>query len=132
MKIAIPTWQGRISPVFDVFTNVLLVEITHRQEQSRQLVALDSPDPEYRVQFLRDRGVDVLVCCAISKPVELELLAKGIDVIPRVCGDVEHVLAGFIKGDLNEQQFGMPGCCGRQTQTRQRQRGCCHPPRYQK
>ena len=123
MKVAIPHWQGRISPVFDVAANVLVVEIADGVEQARQEVAFDAEDPQVRAQRLAQTGADVLVCGAISWPLEMALSAAGIDVIPQTCGDVEQVLAAFVLGQLQQNAFLMPGCCGRRRQFRARRRG---------
>jgi len=122
MKVAIPHWQGRVSPVFDVAGNVLVVEIRDGVEQSRQDVALDAEDPQLRATRLAQTGTDILICGAISWPLEMALSAVGIDVIPQTCGDVEQVLAAFVHGQLRQDAFLMPGCCGRRRQFRARHR----------
>ena len=83
MKVAIPHWQGRVSPVFDVAGNVLVVEIADGVEQAREDVVLDAEDPQLRAARLAEAGADVLVCGAISWPLEMALSAAGIDVIPQ-------------------------------------------------
>ena len=113
MKVAIPHWQGRVSPVFDVAANVLIVEIDDGIEKGRQDVAFNDEQPAARAARLADTGANVLVCGAISWPLEMAVSAAGIAVIPQTCGEVERVLAGFIDGRLNQGAFLMPGCCGR-------------------
>lgn len=113
MKVAIPHWRGRVSPVFDAAGSVLIVEIEDGAETARQDVAFDTEDPQRRATQLARAGADVLVCGAISWPLEMALSAEGIDVIPQTCGDVEQVLAAFASGALGQDAFLMPGCCGR-------------------
>jgi len=113
MKVAIPYWQGRVSPVFDVAGNVLLVDIADGREQARQNVALEASPPQARAAWLTATGVNVLICGAISSPLELAVSTSGIEVIGQTCGEVECVLAAFIRGELDEDVFRMPGCCGR-------------------
>lgn len=122
MKVAIPHWQGRVSPVFDVAGNVLVVEICDGVEHSREDVVLDAEDPQLRAARLAQTGADLLICGAISWPLEMALSAAGIDVIPQTCGDVEQVLAAFAQGQLQQDAFLMPGCCGRRRQFRARRR----------
>jgi len=112
MKLAIPHWQGRISPVFDVAGRVLIIEI-NGVEQSREDLAFDMEAPHTRAARLAETGADVLICGAISWPLEMAISAAGIEVIPHTCGDVESVLAAFIEGRLNQSAFLMPGSCGR-------------------
>ena len=113
MKVAIPHWQGRISPVFDVARNALLVDIDNGREQTRQNVPLSVDESQGRAKFLSAMGVDVLVCGAISRQLEMALSSSGVEVIPHICGDVERVLAVFISGRFNRDMFLMPGCRGR-------------------
>ncbi len=113
MNVAIPTLEDRVSPVFDVAQAVVLVELDGDQELGRQTVPLHSQDVARRVAELSQHGVHVLICGAISRPLEATLGAAGIRVIPQTCGPVEEVLRAFVAGQLNDQAFLMPGCCGR-------------------
>jgi len=122
MKVAIPHWRGRVSPVFDVAGNVLIVEINGSVEQSRQDVTFDVDEPQARAARLAKTGSDVLVCGAISWPLEMAVSTAGVEVIPQTCGDVERVLAAFIDGRLDQGAFLMPGCCGRRRRFRVRRR----------
>jgi predicted Fe-Mo cluster-binding NifX family protein len=122
MKVAIPHWQGRVSPVFDVAGNVLVVEIRNGVEHSREDVALDADDPQLRAARLGQTGAELLICGAISWPLEMALSSAGIDVITQTCGEVEQILVAFAKGQLQDNAFLMPGCCGRRRQFRARRR----------
>lgn len=113
MKVAIPQWQGRVSPVFDVAGNVLLVEVAEGKEQARQSVPIDAEQPQERASLLSRHAASVLICGAISWPLEMTVSAMGIEVISQTCGDIEQVLAAFLNGQLNQEAFLMPGCCGR-------------------
>jgi len=112
MKVAIPHWQGRVSPVFDVATHVLLVDVHDGAERRRQDVHLDASGPRARASVLADLGADVLVCGAISRQQETALSGAGVRVIPQVCGDVEEVLVAFSDGRLSHDAFLMPGRYG--------------------
>ncbi len=123
MKLAIPHWQGRVSPVFDVSGNLLIVEIDDGAEQARRDVVFDTEDLQRRVVRLTETGASVLVCGAISRPLEMAVAAAGIEVVSQICGDLESVLAGFIEGRLNHPAFLMPGCCGRRRRFQGGRRG---------
>lgn len=116
MNIAIPTLDDRVSPVFDVAQAMVLVDLDGDHERNRQTVPLHSQDLGRRVAELTQHGVDVLICGAISRPLEALLRAAAIEVIPQTCGAVEDVLRAFVAGRLNEPEFLMPGCCGRRRQ----------------
>ena len=123
MKVAIPHWQGRVSPVFDVASHVLLVDVDAGMERGRQDTRLDAGVPRARASLLAGLGADVLVCGAISRQQETALSAAGVRVISYICGDVEEVLMAFTNGQLGEDGFLMPGRCGQRRRSRIRRRG---------
>jgi predicted Fe-Mo cluster-binding NifX family protein len=122
MKLAIPVWQGRISPVFDVAGQLLLVELTDGQEVAREGRLVEGSEADERAKKLAELGVETLICAGISQSLETDLTDRGVRVIARICGNVEEVLAAFVAGRLREACFAMPGCCG---QRRRRHRGGC-------
>lgn len=128
MKVAIPHWHGRISPVFDVAGNLLLTDVQGGTARDRQAIRLDVEDVQARAQYLAGLGVDVLICGAISGPLERALSNAGVGVIPQTCGDVEEVLAAFVAGRLSQDAFLMPGCCGRRRHTAWERRHGRQPP----
>ena len=123
IRVAIPHWRGRVSPVFDVAGNVLVVDVADGAVQARREEVLDVDGPQQRAARLSRTGAGVLVCGAISRPLEMAVRAAGIEVFPQTCGDVERVLAAFIDGRLRQGAFLMPGCCGRRRKVRSRRRG---------
>jgi predicted Fe-Mo cluster-binding NifX family protein len=122
MIVAIPTWQGRISPVFDVARHLLLVEVERGRELSRTEETIEQTHLARRAERVARLGTDVLICGAISRPLEAILVSVGVRVIPQTCGPVEEVLRAFASGQLTEQAFLMPGCCGRRRRFRGRRR----------
>ena len=123
MKVAVPTWTGRVSPVFDVAKRLLLVTLEGDGEVSREEAAIEETQPTARAKRITELGVDVLICGAISMPLEAMLGSAGVRVIPNTCGLVEDVLRAFVSGHLTEQAFLMPGCCGRRRRFRRRHHG---------
>jgi len=113
MRTAIPVSDGRISPVFDAARCLLLVDIEDHREVRRSERVVEEPELGARARRVAEFGVDVLICGAISRPLEAMLLSAGVEVVPQTCGQVEDVLQAFIAGQLTEQAFLMPGCCGR-------------------
>ena len=112
MRAAIPIAHGRISPVFDVASCILLVDIENEREVRRTEEVLEEPELAARARRVAELGADVLICGAISRPLEAMLLSTGVEVIPQTCGPVEDVLKAFVSGQLTEQAFVIPGCCG--------------------
>ncbi len=118
MRIALSTADHRISPVFDVAARLLVVDIDGDREIQRTEVLLEDGALSARARQVADLCVQVLICGAISRPLERMLSSAGVQVLPHTCGDVEEVLHAFATGQLNEEAYVMPGCCGRRRRFR--------------
>ena len=123
MKVGIPTWDGRVSPVLDVARRLLLVDIRENAELTRREEEIEEVPLATRVKRIRELGVEVLICGAVSWPLEAALAAAGVRVIAQTCGPVEDVLPAFLSGRLADGAFLMPGCCGRRRRMRGGGRG---------
>jgi predicted Fe-Mo cluster-binding NifX family protein len=109
MKVAIPTWRDRVSPVFDVAQQLLLVELIDAAVVSRQQVTLLETDPARRTRRLQDLQVQTVICCAVSQPLREAVVSCGIEVIDQICGNVDEIVAAYQNGTLDEERFAMPG-----------------------
>lgn len=121
MKVAVPQWQGRVSPVFDVAGQLVVVDWVDGREVARCEEPFRVTAPDQRVERLVELGIHTLICGAVSQPLEVLLTARGIRVLARHCGDVDEILRAFGAGTLEEERFAMPGCCRK----RRRFRGRC-------
>ena len=113
MKLGISILAGRISPVFDVARQLLVVDVDSGREAGRLMAPLDEARPVVRARQVAALGVKVLVCGALSRPLEVLLRLEGIEVVKQRCGAVEEVLQAYISGRLTQRVFMMPGCCRR-------------------
>ena len=118
MKVAIPIWAGRVSPVLDVARRLVVAEFEAGNEINRQEEPLAETDLFRRAQRIHELGVDLLICGAVSRPLEDMLRANGVQVIPWICGPVDDVLELFISRQSLSPNYLMPGCCGRRRQAR--------------
>ena len=114
MKTAFSVLDQRIAPVFDTSRTVLFVESAGGQDSAKDgLRTLIGENAQQRISWFSEQQVDVLVCGAISKPIQMCLEAVGIQVISFVAGDIDDVVTAFTKGLIGDYAFTMPGCCGR-------------------
>ena len=113
MKLSVPVCDGRVSPVFDVATRLLVVGVEDSGVVSRQEVSIPEVDPVRRARHVAGLGVNVLICGGISRPLEMMLVSTGVKVIPETCGPVEEVVRSFVSGEFTDRSFLMPGCCRR-------------------
>lgn len=114
MKAAFSCWEERIAPVFDSARQVLVAEAEAGRIVRQQRQELDMPLPLQKTLRLRELGVDVLVCGAISRPLQALVAAAGIQLIPFVSGELEDVIQAWSGGKLPASRFFMPGCWPRE------------------
>jgi predicted Fe-Mo cluster-binding NifX family protein len=131
MKIAIPNWNGRVSPVFDTASRILVVEAKDGDEYSRFETDISEHFLPSKIMGLTGLGITTLICGAISRPLAFMVTTAGISLIPWISGTVEDVLKAFLSGTLFDLRFMMPGSPspwraeprGRQGMGRGRRRG---------
>lgn len=112
MKVALPYWQNRISPVLDTADNFLITDIGTDNRIESERINLTGKSYSERVQFLKKQGVTLLLCGAVSEYCHGVFVSNGIEVIPWLRGSVDCVIEGFIKSSLHEPTFMMPGYHG--------------------
>jgi predicted Fe-Mo cluster-binding NifX family protein len=117
-KVALTVWDGRVSPVFDVFREALLVDVERGQVVSAETKAVVNDNPLLKIQQLLEGNVDTVICGAISESLFEELAARGVRVVSFVAGDVDAVLAAFLEGKLPSPELSLPGCSGRRARRR--------------
>ena len=114
--------------MFDVARHLLVVEADGGTEVSRHEEELHETSVGDRAKRIADGGLDVLICGAISRTLEAVLISEGVQVLSYRCGPAEDVLGAFVAGQLTDEAFLMPGCCGRRRQSRGGGRNADMPP----
>lgn len=109
MKIAIPIWEDKVSPVLDTASRLLIVELEDKKEASRFETYLAEQDLSRRCFRIQGLGIDILICGAISRPFSRMLGASGINIIPGISGHPEDVLNAYLRGKLFDSKFLLPG-----------------------
>ena len=109
MKIAIPIWEDRVSPVLDAASRLLIVEIVNQKEESRFETYIDEQELPYRCIRIRGLGIRTLICGAVSTSFSKMLEASGINIISGISGHPEAVLNAYLHGNLDHSKFLMPG-----------------------
>jgi len=113
MRIAIPVWGERVSPVFDTASQLLVVDHDGLEETARLRLELGDGSLTDRLERLRGSHPQVLLCGAISRRLVDWLDNAGIEVIPFLAGNIDELLVAFHENRLSDPQFTMPGCCSR-------------------
>jgi predicted Fe-Mo cluster-binding NifX family protein len=107
--LGVPVWQGRISPLLDTATRLLVLACRDGKEISRREVVLEALEPEAFADKVAELQVDLLLCAALSEDMQRALRQQAIRVHPHVCGEIGAVLCAFCHQRLGEEEFRMPG-----------------------
>lgn len=126
MKIGIPVWDNRVSPLLDTAGQLLMVNVEQEKRLPREVVNIPLQPPWQRARYIHDAGVGTLICGAVSRPLESMLIAAGITVIPWIRGEIEEIIAAYSAGTLDKSSYQLPGCCRRRGRHRSGRR---HQPR---
>jgi predicted Fe-Mo cluster-binding NifX family protein len=111
MRIAIPVWRKSVSTVFDYTDRLIIIDFEAGKIKDRSKIKFIESTIIKKTARLRELGVQVLVCGAISRPLENMITASGIKVIPFVRGAVDEVINAYFDDHLPDNRFVMPGCC---------------------
>jgi predicted Fe-Mo cluster-binding NifX family protein len=109
MKVAVPIWEGRVASVLDFSQKLILVELEDGGEQNRVEVPLSGRNTLEKVAELRQLGVEVLICGAVSQPMASAATSFGIQLVPYVTGAIDEVLDAYQDGRLGLRRFALPG-----------------------
>jgi len=120
MRLVLPTYGDRVAPVLDAASTFLLIAPGEDGALHRRELVIAEPDPVAKARRIAELGAEVLICGAISWPLETMLTSAGMRVIPNTGGAVQHVIVAFYAGELTERAFLLPGCPGRQRRQRHR------------
>ncbi len=110
MKIALPIWNNRISPLFDTACRVLIWSLEGGGRGGWEEHDLRGLIPPMKVRRIKELGADVLICGAVSNPVAYLVESAGIKLVPWVSGPMDEVIEAFEAGQLDEPRYFMPGC----------------------
>lgn len=112
MRAAFAVWNDRIAPVFDAAQQAHLIDADAGRIVGVQVDTLPHDVPVERARWLAAQRVNVLVCGAISRPLQALVESYGIQVVPFVTGELNMVVSAWLAGTLPGSQFLMPGCGG--------------------
>ncbi len=109
-RIGFTVLKNRISPLFDVAENFLVMDYEEGSVQQERVVHIGSMEFFERIRDVISLGMDVLICGAISRQYFAALMFHGLDVIPFISGEVEKIKRAYIVGELERKSYIMPGC----------------------
>jgi len=111
MRLALVAWNDRLAPVFDTAVWWMLVDCDPDGREFRRMESLMAcVTPGDRVRRAVELGVDLFVCGAISRPLEVMLQERGIRVRAFLAGGLDELMVACREGRLDDRCWAMPGC----------------------
>ncbi len=124
MLVAVAASEGWISPVFDWTPELLVFDLSRGEEGQEDGFALvagwtfqrcagGAPRADAameRLLAMHESGAEVLLCGAVSRPLETLLLQRGVEVYAWLRGPVEGLLGAYLQGRMNDPVWRLPGC----------------------
>ena len=111
MKIAVPVWENRVSPVLDTADRIRIFEASEGTIVSNREVFIGGKTLFEVAHDICDNA-DVLICAALSRSLESCLLSAGLEIHPWFMGDAERLVEMFAEGSVPGPEYFMPGCRG--------------------
>jgi len=108
-RVAIPTFQNRVSPVLDTCQHLLILDIQQHREVSREAVFLGEMPLAERFDVIANLGVVTVICGGVSET--FANMLKGSNVLLRngVAGDVDEIITAFLEDRIDMPRYYMPG-----------------------
>jgi FKBP-type peptidyl-prolyl cis-trans isomerase 2/predicted Fe-Mo cluster-binding NifX family protein len=100
MRIAVTYENGIVFQHFGHTEQFKVYEIIDGKAVSSELVSAGGAGHEALAAFLKEHGVDVLICGDIGDGAEAALREQGIELCAGASGDADEAVAAYIRGDL--------------------------------
>ncbi len=122
MKIAVPVWDGSVSPVLDTARRLRVFDIENGVVVKTSEVPVDGYESREMAKQVAGHA-RALICGALSNQLFSHLSNLGITVYPWLMGDVEQLIDIVAAGRIPGPEYTMPGCHGQHR--KQRMQGSC-------
>jgi len=99
--------------------------------KNRSFIPFETGMMPERVNQLEALGIEVLLCGAISRPLERMIRASGVKVISCLRGSIDEIIKAYLEGGLSNARFILPGfspASNRERERRHRRGGVCRLP----
>ena len=105
MRVAIPLSDRRVAPILDNATSILVVDLDSSGCVEYIETSLRSWPQRERADELAAYGVEVVWCDKISYALGNMILARGMEVVQHVSGNVDEVLEMYREPPQRNPRF---------------------------
>ncbi|MBU1243643.1 NifB/NifX family molybdenum-iron cluster-binding protein [Myxococcota bacterium] len=113
MRVALVAWNDRLAPLFDTAVWWMLVDCTVEGREIRRMECLMERTPQEKARRAVELEVDLLLCGAISRPLEVFLQERRIQVRSFLSGGLDELVEACRREVFDQRPFVMPGCRSR-------------------
>lgn len=108
-RVALPVFNGRVSPVLDSCTRLYVLESSGIARASNQTLRVKGTSIFERVGELKRIGIKIIICGALSESFYNLLREAGIELVCGITGEIEEVIDAYRNGTLGHARFQLPG-----------------------
>jgi predicted Fe-Mo cluster-binding NifX family protein len=108
-RIAVPIFNGRVSPVIDTCTQLYMLESDGRQFVANRTVPMKGASIFERAGEIKKLGIQLIICGAVGEAFYNLLKEADIDLVYGITGDIDEVIDAYRNGVLSHVRFRMPG-----------------------
>jgi predicted Fe-Mo cluster-binding NifX family protein len=108
-KVAIPVFLDRISPRLDCAKRMLVLYIEENRLLDKREMDISNWPADSKVTHLKEMGVEQVICGGLRLEDRFLLNHAGILVAAPIYGEIETVIASFLKGRLKRSCCPCPG-----------------------
>lgn len=88
----------------------MILELVKGCVIKEERLELSGEDVDEKILFLKERGVEQLICGAISSHAREEAESMGVEVYGFVSGCYREIIDAWRNGILEQEEYAMPGC----------------------
>ena len=108
MRIAVPVWENKISPVLDTAEIIRVYDFENGIIAPREEFSIRSHGES--AAYIIAEKADVVICGALSSILNARLTSLGVRVHSWIMGGIEDILNCYIGGSIAKKENSMPGC----------------------
>lgn len=98
--VAMPVFQERISPLFDVAKKFVIFKIENGIIKQKLVLDINTESEAVRIDRLKELGVSVIISGAVSCIVSHLICEKGLNLIPWVDGPVDKIIDKYMRDEM--------------------------------
>lgn len=110
MRMAMAVWNGRLAPVLDVATEIVVIEVRDRRWSEVVRLRIASGDPRAMARSVLSTGASLLLCGAASRCHADAVMGEGLQLVDFLAGTPGAIADAWSQGVFDAERFAMPGC----------------------